>query len=244
MNSEDMRMLAEDILFEAELIPTHEDMSMLLSQEGIRLNAHTNSYLAEIAGLPTPSAEAIAALTRRLTDGDESAKGELVELMMRHVVCAAKRYCDRGVPFSDLLQEGSLGLVGAVESYAASPEGDFGIHAVCGILEALSEAVREAESADEIPAHLTELLQTISHSDMVLEERLGREATPEEIAADTGLDTEEVASVMEIMEEVASRENEREAAENAAETADETMDAADTVDDERPRTRHRPDIPS
>ncbi len=198
---------AEDVVFEADLIPTYGDMEMMLGQEGIRLNRHAKTYLSEIASLPAMDAAETDRLAQRLAAGDPSVKSELIEGNLRLVVCAAKRFTGRGMIFLDLLQEGSLGLVDAAESYES---GDFRLYAAGRILEALEDAVRETEEIRGIPAHLTELLGIISKSDMVLEERLGREATPEEIAADTGLDVEEVTAVMEIMEDIASDEAEEE----------------------------------
>lgn len=195
---------AEDVVFEAELIPTYGEMEMMLGQEGIRLNRHAKSYLSEIASLPAADAAETDRLAKCLADGDSSVKTELIEGNLRLVVCAAKRFTGRGMIFLDLLQEGSLGLVDAVESYES---GDFRLYAAGRILESLEDAVRETEEVRGIPAHLTELLNVISKSDMVLEERLGREATPEEIAADTGLALDEVTAVMEIMEEIASQDN-------------------------------------
>lgn len=195
---------AEDVVFEAELIPTYGDMEMMLGQEGIRLNRHAKSYLSEIASLPAADAAETDRLAKRLAEGDSSVKTELIEGNLRLVVCAAKRFTGRGMIFLDLLQEGSLGLVDAVESYES---GDFRRYAAGRILDTLENAVRETEEVRGIPAHLTELLNIISKSDMVLEERFGREATPEEIAADTGLSLEEVTAVMEIMEEIAAHDN-------------------------------------
>jgi len=198
---------AEDVVFEAELIPTYGEMEMMLGQEGIRLNRHAKTYLSEIASLPAMDAAETDRLAQHLVDGDSSVKSGLIEGNLRLVVCAAKRFTGRGMIFLDLLQEGSLGLVDAVESYES---GDFRLYAASRILEALEDAVRETEEVRGIPAHLTELLNVISKSDMVLEERLGREATPEEIAADTGLALDEVTAVMEIMEDIASHEAEEE----------------------------------
>jgi len=207
MNSEHnpnpFRAAAGDVVFEAELIPTCGEMEMMLEQEGIRLNRHAKSYLSEIASLPSADAEETDRLAQRLAGGDVSVKSVLIEGNLRLVVCAAKRFTGRGMIFLDLLQEGSLGLVDAAESYES---GDFRLYAAERILETLENAVRETEEIRGIPAHLSELLGIISKSDMVLEERLGREATPEEIAADTGLALDEVTAVMEIMEEIASQD--------------------------------------
>ncbi len=206
MNNERNPALAEDIVFESELIPTYGDMEMMLVQDGVSLNRHAKTFLSEIASFPAPDADAVNALAGRMLQNDPAAKSDLIEGTMRIVVCAAKRYTGRGVTFMDLLQEGSLGLVGAAETYTAE-DGDFRLHAAECILDALEFAVADAEMSGGIPEHLTELLNTISRSDMVLEEKLGREATPEEIAEDTGLALDEVVSVMEIMEEIASQDN-------------------------------------
>lgn len=205
MDNERNPALAEDIVFESELIPTYGDMEMMLVQDGVRLNRHAKTYLSEIASLPALDAEGVNRLTGRLAE-DPAAKSDLIEGTMRIVVCAAKRYVGRGMTFLDLMQEGSLGLVGAVETYTEE-DGDFRLHAAGCILDALEFAVADAEMSGGIPEHLTELLNTISRSDMVLEEKLGREATPEEIAEDTGLALDEVISVMEIMEDIAAQDN-------------------------------------
>lgn len=215
MNSE-KNYTAEDIVFEAEMIPTYSDMEMLLSQEGIRISAHMKSCLSEVASVEYPDEAKLEGLTKRVLSGDDTAKGELVEGLMRLVVCAATRFAGHDVPFADLFQEGSLGLVCAVDEYTES-DGDIRMTVIRRIFTALEEAVREAKAAEDVPDRLTELLTTVSHSDMVLLEKLGREATVEEIAADSGLEVEKVAAVMEIMEEVAAGENERdnETSENA-----------------------------
>ena len=215
--------LAEDIVFESELIPSYGDMEMMLTQEGVNLNRHAKNFLSEIASLPSLDADGAAHLASRL-DSDPAAKADLIEGLMRIVVCTAKRYIGRGVTFLDLLQEGSLGLVGAVETYTPD-DGDFRLHAAGCIVDALEFAVADAEAVDSVPEHLTELLNTISRSDMVLEEKLGREATPEEIAEDTGLALDEVTSIMEIMEEIALQDNGE-----AAETEEEDAETADAED--------------
>ncbi len=191
---------AEDIVSLADLIPTYGDMEMMLAQEGVTLTRHAKSYLAEIATLPALDADTTARLA-----ADPSAKSDIIEGSMRLVVCAAKSYDGRGVTFMDLLQEGSLGLVNAVETY--NGEGDFRIYAALCVLDALELAVDEAEATKRIPDHVTELLNRISRSDMELELQLGREATPEEISADTGISLEEVTAVMEMMEDVAAWSN-------------------------------------
>ena len=222
--------LAEDIVFESELIPSYGDMEMMLTQEGIRITRHVKTFLSEIASLPVLDAAGAARLASRL-GSDPAAKSELIEGMMRLVICAAKRYTGRGVPFLDLLQEGGLGLVGAAETYTPE-DGDFRVHAAGCILDALEFAAADAEMSGGIPAHLTELLNAISRSDMVLEEKLGREATPEEIAEDTGLALDEVLSVMELMEDIASQDNGE-----AAVPEDEAADAEVSAESGEPRTR-------
>lgn len=212
--------LADNIVFESELIPTYGDMEMMLEQDGVRLSRHAKNYLAEIASLPVLDAAAADRLSERLAQNDPFAKSDLIEGTMRLVVCAAKTYDGRGVTFLDLLQEGSLGLVTAAETYTG--EGDFRTHAAFCILDALDAAVDEAETCREIPDHVTELLNKISRSDMELEMKLGREATPEEIAADTGLELDEVTAVMEMMEDVAAQNNE----ENASDAEEEPEEPA------------------
>lgn len=205
MDNEKISSPAEDLVFESELIPSYGDMEMLLIQEGIRLNRHTKTYLSEIASLPALDADGAARLAARM-ETDPEAKSALIEGLMRIVVCAAVRYTGRGMTYLDLLQEGSLGLVGAAETYTPD-DGDFRLHAAGCVLDALEFAAADAEMSGKIPEHLTELLGIISRSDMVLEEKLGREATPEEIAEHTGLALDEVLSVMELMEEIAAQDN-------------------------------------
>ncbi len=208
MTNEKNPTYIDDILFESEMIPTFSDMEMMLTQDGIRLSNHAKDYLAEIASLKPLDANTEKSLLSRLEE-DESAKNALIEGNMRLVICTAKRYCGRGVQLLDLLQEGSLGLVNAVEGYSAvSASEEFKHFAVTCIVSAIEDAISEAEASRKIPEHVMELLNKISRSDMTLEEKLGREATPEEIAADTGLSLDEVTAMMEMMEDVASHEAE------------------------------------
>ncbi|MBQ9718597.1 MAG: hypothetical protein IJV76_11445, partial [Clostridia bacterium] len=146
MNNERNTALAEDIVFESELIPTYGDMEMMLTQDGVTLNRHAKKDLAEIASLPAFDADAAEKSAGRVLAGDEAAKSDLIDGTMRLVVCAAKRFVGRGVTFLDLLQEGSLGLVGAVEDYTAE-DGDFRIYAAGAVLEALEYAVEDAEDS-------------------------------------------------------------------------------------------------
>ncbi|MFD1953341.1 RNA polymerase sigma factor RpoD [Paenibacillus thailandensis] len=173
---------------------------------GIKINDPVRMYLKEIGRVPLLSADDEVELAKRIENGDEEAKRRLAEANLRLVVSIAKRYVGRGMLFLDLIQEGNMGLIKAVEKFDQSKGFKFSTYATWWIRQAITRAIADQARTIRIPVHMVETINKLIRVSRQLLQELGREPTPEEIAAEMELSTDKVREIMKIAQEPVSLE--------------------------------------
>lgn len=177
-----------------------------LAIPGIKINDPVRMYLKEIGRVPLLSAENEIELANRIEQGDEEAKRRLAEANLRLVVSIAKRYVGRGMLFLDLIQEGNMGLIKAVEKFDYRKGFKFSTYATWWIRQAITRAIADQARTIRIPVHMVETINKLIRVSRQLLQDLGREPTPEEIADEMNLPTEKVREIMKIAQEPVSLE--------------------------------------
>jgi RNA polymerase primary sigma factor len=180
-----------------------EDLSV---PSGIKINDPVRMYLKEIGRVSLLSAADEVQLAKRIEAGDEEAKRRLAEANLRLVVSIAKRYVGRGMLFLDLIQEGNMGLIKAVEKFDYRKGYKFSTYATWWIRQAITRAIADQARTIRIPVHMVETINKLIRISRQLLQELGREPTPEEIAAEMGLSPEKVREIMKIAQEPVSLE--------------------------------------
>ena len=197
-----------------------DDVDLLISEEddvdvekidlsvpdGISIEDPVRMYLKEIGKVPLLTAEEEVELARRMADGDEDAKKRLAEANLRLVVSIAKRYVGRGMLFLDLIQEGNLGLIKAVEKFDYQKGFKFSTYATWWIRQAITRAIADQARTIRIPVHMVETINKLIRVSRQLLQELGREPTPEEIAAELDMPVERVREILKISQEPVSLE--------------------------------------
>lgn len=173
---------------------------------GIKINDPVRMYLKEIGRVPLLSAEDEVGLAKRIEQGDEEAKRRLAEANLRLVVSIAKRYVGRGMLFLDLIQEGNMGLIKAVEKFDHTKGYKFSTYATWWIRQAITRAIADQARTIRIPVHMVETINKLIRVSRQLLQELGREPTPEEIAGEMELSVEKVREIMKIAQEPVSLE--------------------------------------
>jgi RNA polymerase primary sigma factor len=173
---------------------------------GIKINDPVRMYLKEIGRVPLLSAEDEIGLAKRIEQGDEEAKRRLAEANLRLVVSIAKRYVGRGMLFLDLIQEGNMGLIKAVEKFDYDKGFKFSTYATWWIRQAITRAIADQARTIRIPVHMVETINKLIRVSRQLLQELGREPTPEEIAKEMDLSTDKVREIMKIAQEPVSLE--------------------------------------
>ncbi len=196
----------EDISSEVDQLKTSDDMEKYLSQEGLVLDDPVRMYLKEIGRIALLDSERETYLAQKMVEGDEEAKNELVEANLRLVVSIAKRYVGKGMMFLDLIQEGNLGLMKAVEKFDYAKGYKFSTYATWWIRQAITRAIADQSRTIRIPVHMVETMHRVARSQRQLLQEYGREATDEEIAADIGMSAEKVREIMKIAQDPVSLE--------------------------------------
>jgi len=174
--------------------------------EGIALDDPVRMYLKEIGRVPLLSPEDELELARRAQAGDENAKRRLAEANLRLVVSIAKRYVGRGMLFLDLIQEGNLGLIKAVEKFDYHKGFKFSTYATWWIRQAITRAIADQARTIRIPVHMVETINKLIRVSRQLLQTLGREPTAEEIAEEMGMNVERVREIIKIAQEPVSLE--------------------------------------
>ena len=174
--------------------------------DGISIEDPVRMYLKEIGKVPLLSAEEEVELAKRMADGDEEAKKRLAEANLRLVVSIAKRYVGRGMLFLDLIQEGNLGLIKAVEKFDYHKGFKFSTYATWWIRQAITRAIADQARTIRIPVHMVETINKLIRVQRQLLQELGREPYPEEIAEKMGLPVERVREIQKISQEPVSLE--------------------------------------
>jgi len=174
--------------------------------EGVGIDDPVRMYLKEIGRVPLLTAEEEIELAKRMEQGDESAKRRLAEANLRLVVSIAKRYVGRGMLFLDLIQEGNLGLIKAVEKFDYVKGFKFSTYATWWIRQAITRAIADQARTIRIPVHMVETINKLIRVSRQLLQELGREPTPEEIAVQMDISVERVREIMKIAQEPVSLE--------------------------------------
>lgn len=196
----------KDIEQDAKNYDTAENMEKLFSQEGLAIDDPVRMYLKEIGKIPLLSPEREAYLAEQIALGNKAAKDELIEANLRLVVSIAKRHVGKGMYFLDLIQEGNLGLIKAVEKFDYSKGYKFSTYATWWIRQAITRAIADQARTIRIPVHMVETIHKVSRTARQLLQELGREPNTEEIAERLGMTAEKVREIMKIAQDPVSLE--------------------------------------
>lgn len=196
---EDLQFLDVDVEVEEEDI----DISI---PEGISIDDPVRMYLKEIGKVPLLSSDDEIELAKKMEQGDEDSKKRLAEANLRLVVSIAKRYVGRGMLFLDLIQEGNLGLIKAVEKFDFRKGFKFSTYATWWIRQAITRAIADQARTIRIPVHMVETINKLIRVSRQLLQELGRDPSPEEIAKEMGMSEDKVRDIMKISQEPVSLE--------------------------------------
>ena len=196
----------DDIDTEVEQMENSEEMEKVLSQEGLAIDDPVRMYLKEIGKVPLLDADRELLLAQKMSEGDARAKQELVEANLRLVVSIAKRYVGKGMFFLDLIQEGNLGLMKAVEKFDYTKGYKFSTYATWWIRQAITRAIADQARTIRIPVHMVETIHKVSRVSRQLLQERGHEASAEEIAEVIGMSPEKVREIMKIAQDPVSLE--------------------------------------
>ena len=200
-----------EIESEVEAFGTSENMERILEQEGLAIDDPVRMYLKEIGRVPLLTSDRERELAEIMSgDSDEElktkAKSELVEANLRLVVSIAKRYVGKGMFFLDLIQEGNLGLMKAVDKFDYSRGYKFSTYATWWIRQAITRAIADQARTIRIPVHMVETIHKVSRYSRQMLQELGREATADEIGEKMGMSAEKVREIMKIAQDPVSLE--------------------------------------
>jgi RNA polymerase primary sigma factor len=182
------------------------DLNDLSVPPGVKINDPVRMYLKEIGRVDLLSGEMEIQLAKRIEEGDEEAKRRLAEANLRLVVSIAKRYVGRGMLFLDLIQEGNMGLIKAVEKFDYRKGYKFSTYATWWIRQAITRAIADQARTIRIPVHMVETINKLIRVQRQLLQDLGREPSPEEIAEDMDLTPDKVREILKIAQEPVSLE--------------------------------------
>ncbi len=195
----------DDILLEEDDDIRVEDLDLTIP-DGISIEDPVRMYLKEIGKVPLLTADEEIELAKRMENGDSKAKKKLAEANLRLVVSIAKRYVGRGMLFLDLIQEGNLGLIKAVEKFDYKKGYKFSTYATWWIRQAITRAIADQARTIRIPVHMVETINKLIRVSRQLLQELGREPTPEEIAEEMEIPVERVREILKISQEPVSLE--------------------------------------
>lgn len=183
-----------------------EKMDSLLLQEGLAIDDPVRMYLKDIGKIPLLTPEREKYLAEQIALGNKFAKDELIEANLRLVVSIAKRHVGKGMYFLDLIQEGNLGLIKAVEKFDYSKGYKFSTYATWWIRQAITRAIADQARTIRIPVHMVETIHKVSRTARQLLQELGREPNTDEIAEKLGITPEKVREIMKIAQDPVSLE--------------------------------------
>ncbi len=194
----------------AEEVEPIEDISQIESEiaaaEGIGVDDPVRMYLKEIGKVPLLTPEEEKEIATRMAEGDEEARKQLAEANLRLVVSVAKKYVGKGLLFLDLIQEGNLGLIKAVEKFDYRKGYKFSTYATWWIRQAITRAIADQARTIRIPVHMVETINKLIRCQRQLVQDLGREPRPEEIAQEMGISVEKVREIKKVAQEPVSLE--------------------------------------
>ena len=197
-NLEDITEIEKDILL--------DDVKNIDFVDNLNVDDPVKMFLKEIGKIPLLTFEEENALAERMVNGDKDAKKKLIESNLRLVVSIAKKYIGRGMNFLDLIQEGNLGLIKAVDKFDQSKGYKFSTYATWWIRQAITRAIADQARTIRIPVHMVETINKLIRTSRHLLQTLGREPTPEEIAAELEMPVEKVREVLKVSQEPISLE--------------------------------------
>ena len=183
-----------------------EIATVLASTEGVNIDDPVRMYLKEIGKVPLLTAAEEVEIAQRMADGDPEAKHQLAEANLRLVVSIAKRYVGRGMLFLDLIQEGNLGLIKAVEKFDYRKGYKFSTYATWWIRQAITRAIADQARTIRIPVHMVETINKLIRVNRQLVQELGRDPRPDEIAKEMGISEDKVREIIKIAQEPVSLE--------------------------------------
>jgi RNA polymerase primary sigma factor len=194
-----------DTIIDDDVVDEEEPLDLSIP-EGISVDDPVRMYLKEIGKVPLLSPDEEISLAQRMENGDEEAKRKLAEANLRLVVSIAKRYVGRGMLFLDLIQEGNLGLIKAVEKFDYRKGYKFSTYATWWIRQAITRAIADQARTIRIPVHMVETINKLIRVSRQLLQELGREPLPEEIAKEMNLSEDKVREILKIAQEPVSLE--------------------------------------
>lgn len=197
------RQLSSESAKEPEVEMTEDETAL---SSNVKINDSVRMYLKEIGRVPLLSADEEVNLALRIQQGDQEAKQELAEANLRLVVSIAKRYVGRGMQFLDLIQEGNMGLMKAVEKFDHTKGFKFSTYATWWIRQAITRAIADQARTIRIPVHMVETINRLIRIQRQLLQDLGREPKPEEIAKKMNMTPEKVREILKIAQEPVSLE--------------------------------------
>ncbi|NPV42934.1 MAG: RNA polymerase sigma factor RpoD [Firmicutes bacterium] len=203
INDNEEDIIPEEVIMPEEETPEELDLTI---PEGINIDDPVRMYLKEIGKVPLLTAEEEVELAKRIEKGDMEAKRKLAEANLRLVVSIAKRYVGRGMLFLDLIQEGNLGLIKAVEKFDYRKGYKFSTYATWWIRQAITRAIADQARTIRIPVHMVETINKLIRVSRQLLQELGRDPLPEEIAEEMDLPVEKVREIIKIAQEPVSLE--------------------------------------
>ncbi|MFQ7310751.1 RNA polymerase sigma factor RpoD [Sellimonas sp.] len=206
VNDDDLDADIDDLILSDEEDEVDMEKIDLSVPDGISIEDPVRMYLKEIGKVPLLSAEEEIDLAKRMAEGDESAKKRLAEANLRLVVSIAKRYVGRGMLFLDLIQEGNLGLIKAVEKFDYQKGFKFSTYATWWIRQAITRAIADQARTIRIPVHMVETINKLIRVSRQLLQELGREPQPEEIAKELDMPVDRVREILKISQEPVSLE--------------------------------------
>lgn len=195
-----------EIESEVEQFDRPEKMEKMLESEGLAIDDPVRMYLKEIGKVPLLTMEEEREYAERMANGDEEAKNKLVEANLRLVVSIAKRYVGKGMFFLDLIQEGNLGLMKAVEKFDYTKGYKFSTYATWWIRQAITRSIADQARTIRIPVHMVETIHKVSRYSRQMMQELGREATADEIGAQMGMSADKVREIMKFSQDPVSLE--------------------------------------
>ncbi len=205
-----LRITADDDVDDVLITDDDEEIEVenidLSVPDGVSIEDPVRMYLKEIGKVPLLTAEEEIELAQRMEEGDEDAKKRLAEANLRLVVSIAKRYVGRGMLFLDLIQEGNLGLIKAVEKFDYRKGYKFSTYATWWIRQAITRAIADQARTIRIPVHMVETINKLIRVSRQLLQELGREPSPEEIAEEMDMPVERVREILKISQEPVSLE--------------------------------------
>ena len=196
----------EELEREVSKFDNSANMERILEQEGVTIDDPVRRYLKEIGRIPLLDGEREKDLAERMLSGDEEAKNTLVESNLRLVVSIAKKYLGRGMYFLDLIQEGNLGLMKAVEKFDHTKGYKFSTYATWWIRQAITRSIADQARTIRIPVHMVETIHKVTKYSRQMLQELGREPTAEEIGEKIGLSADRVREILKISQDPVSLE--------------------------------------